>query len=315
MTQQLETIPPSHQILVGTCNWADHTEFYPRGIKANEKISYYARFFPIVEVDSTFYHPASERNSALWAERTPADFLFTVKAYKELTLHDRTITEPSSETFKRFASALQPLADAGKLVALHFQFPPWFSNTPKHADYLRRVRQELPDAPIVIEFRHKSWANTGDVTRRSLDLLRRQDFAFTMVDAPQVGTATFPPVSGVTNPKLALLRFHGRNTHMWYAKVEKTQDRFNYLYSPAEVTEWVAPVEKVAQTAEKTIILFNNNARNYAVRNAKDMIEALHLPIAPALEAWQPPAPNEDAPDMRLLDRPAAQPALEGFAA
>ena len=43
------------KILVGTCNWSDFEHFYPRGLKPNERLGYYARYFPLVEVDSTFY--------------------------------------------------------------------------------------------------------------------------------------------------------------------------------------------------------------------------------------------------------------------
>src|SRR5690242_3634805 len=75
------------RILVGTCNWADHTGFYPSGLKPRDRLAYYAERFPVVEVDSSFYRVLPARNYALWAEHTPPGFVFNVKAYRELTRH------------------------------------------------------------------------------------------------------------------------------------------------------------------------------------------------------------------------------------
>ena len=87
------------KILIGTCSWTDETlvkdgGFYPPEAKSAEaRLKYYATQFPIVEVDSTYYFPPSERNSVSWIERTPADFTFNVKAYSLLTGHP---TRPDS---------------------------------------------------------------------------------------------------------------------------------------------------------------------------------------------------------------------------
>ena len=83
----------SARILVGSCSWTDPTlissgRFYPPGVSsAEDRLRYYARQFPIVEVDSTYYAPPSARNSELWAARTPDGFVFNVKAYALLTGH------------------------------------------------------------------------------------------------------------------------------------------------------------------------------------------------------------------------------------
>jgi uncharacterized protein YecE (DUF72 family) len=77
------------QIYVGTCSWSDHEGFYPPVVPQNEQIRYYAKHFPIVEVNSTFYRLTPERNYRLWAERTPKGFLFNVKPFKQITWHDR----------------------------------------------------------------------------------------------------------------------------------------------------------------------------------------------------------------------------------
>src|SRR5690606_15454459 len=120
------------RIRVGTCAWSDHEEYYPPGLPARERLSYYAQHFSLVEVDSTFYRLQPARWFESWAERTPPDFRFNVKAYGAITRHHREPRpgeEDLVEVFRRFDASVQPLREAGKLGALHFQFPPWFTCT------------------------------------------------------------------------------------------------------------------------------------------------------------------------------------------
>src|SRR5690349_11547216 len=85
-------------ILVGACSWTDPAlvrgGWYPAGYRdAEGRLRYYATRLPVVEVDSTYYALPSERNSRLWAERTPDGFVFDVKAFATLTGHPaRTAT-------------------------------------------------------------------------------------------------------------------------------------------------------------------------------------------------------------------------------
>ena len=81
------------RILVGTCSWTERSlvtsgRFYPPEVKSpDERLRSYAQQFPIVEVDSTYYGLPSERNTGLWVERTPEEFIFDVKAFRLLTGH------------------------------------------------------------------------------------------------------------------------------------------------------------------------------------------------------------------------------------
>lgn len=277
-------------ILVGTCNWSDHLGFYPSGVKPAERLAYYARFFPIVEVDSTFYHLQSERNFAKWAEETPEDFVFNVKAYRALTLHDRDerggIVLPTPEIVQRFSGAVRPLRAAGKLRALHFQFPPWFVASDRHRDYLGQVREMFPDDLLSIEFRHQSWLLPPE-RARTFGLLRDFGMVYTIVDEPQGETNSVPPLVAVTNPALAIVRFHGRNRETWNKPGMKgSQERFNYRYTTDELTGWLPNVHAIADEAEAVHLLFNNNAGNYAVVNGlemRDLLGQAHLPLDQAI--------------------------------
>ena len=90
------------EILVGTCNWADHKDFYPaeleRGRGQRKKLDYYARFFPIVEIDTSFYGIPRPEVVEGWVARTPPHFTFNIKAFRSLTQHEREAGTPRPPT-------------------------------------------------------------------------------------------------------------------------------------------------------------------------------------------------------------------------
>jgi uncharacterized protein YecE (DUF72 family) len=318
-------------ILVGTSNWADHHPFYPpeleKGRRQRDKLTFYARYFPIVEIDTTFYGIPKPQVVDAWLGRTPADFRFNVKAYKALTRHERengVPRPPTAQEEQEFLLALQPLRQAGRLVAVHYQFPPWFTNTPEHRDAVAEARERHPDDIVAIEFRHRSWFD-GEAWPQTEDLLRELDAVYVGVDAPQIGSATAPPVLAVTSSKLCIARFHGRNWKTWYIKNAKTTaDRFDYLYPPPQLQEWVPAIQAAAAAGVPVHALMNNNRGNYAVVNAFDMGALLGLrlprPPGPILETlrardgrlpdWvvnapEPPPFEPDPPRPRPSRKPA----------
>jgi uncharacterized protein YecE (DUF72 family) len=275
------------KILVGTCNWADHDPFYPKGMKPVERLGFYSKFFPIVEIDSTFYGLMPDKTFKAWVERTPDDFTFNVKAYRTLTRHDAKFTpgkvhddkdpglDPADDDFKTFNASLQPMRESGKLRAVLFQFPPWMKASPRNHDYLATIREYMKDDLVAVEFRHRSWLD-GEERERTFEVLRNLGFVYTAVDQPQIGSGSIPPVYAVTNPMLAIVRFHGRNYKTWYVRDAKSsRERFDYLYKPEELEEWLGPTRQMAVESEEIHLLMNNNAQNYAVLNARDMMRLL----------------------------------------
>src|SRR5258706_14859013 len=84
------------QVRVGTASWTDRTliesGWYPPEANNPEKrLRYYARQFPLVEVDATYYALHAEQTARAWAERTPPDFTFNIKAFSLFTQHPTPI--------------------------------------------------------------------------------------------------------------------------------------------------------------------------------------------------------------------------------
>ena len=286
------------KIRVGTASWTDPTllgaGWYPKGAdSAEERLKFYATQFPLVEVDSTYYFPPSEKNSELWVERTPPDFTFNIKAYSLLTQHptraeslykdiDRpadkkrlyvTDLEPKAvdEVWDRFLSALDPLHKAGKLGALLFQFPHWFPIGRKNRDYIRECARRASPMPICVEFRNPTWM-TEENRGETLDFLEGNGLPYVCVDMPQGFRSSVPPVVAAT-ADLAVIRFHGHNDAEWESG--DVHKRFKYLYSEKELKEWTPKVKELGESAKQTYALMNNCFADYAQRNAKELAALL----------------------------------------
>lgn len=263
------------RVLVGTAAWSDHEHFYPPGVRGTDRITYYARHFPVVEVNASYYHLLPARNYALWAEKTPDEFTFNVKALGQLTGHVRD--EPATpETFDAFRASYEPLRDAAKLGAVLFQFPPWFDNTEKNRQQIAWCAEMMADDPLLVEFRNNTWLGE-DSREDTLAFLKTLRLSYVTVDAPQVGTGAAQLVPAVTTPRLAYLRMHGRNTETWNKRVKTTGERFNYLYNDEELHELAAIARQLAENALEVHVIFNNNMADYAVSNARDMMSILGL--------------------------------------
>jgi uncharacterized protein YecE (DUF72 family) len=286
-------------ILIGTASWTDKSllksGWYPKGAdSAEERLRYYSTQFPLVEVDSTYYFPPSEKNSELWANRTPEDFTFNIKAfslltqhptkteaiYKDLEVPDKRNVYPKDlkadvvdEVWDRFLSALQPLHAAGKVGALLFQFPPWFVIGRKNREYILECAKRSAPIPILVEFRHKSWLSERN-RAETLEFLEGHGLAYVCVDMPQGFKSSVPPVLAAT-ADLAAIRFHGHNDAEWESG--SVQRRFKYLYSDEELRRWAPKVHDLAAEAGSTHVLMNNCYRNYAQRNARELAELLKV--------------------------------------
>jgi uncharacterized protein YecE (DUF72 family) len=286
----------SSRILVGTCNWADHKDFYPPGMPAPERLAYYAGFFPIVEVDTTFYGIPKPEVGERWVQSTPDGFVFNVKAFKSLTLHERENGRPRAATDdeeRDFMALLRPVRDAGKLRAVHYQFPPWFTANPANMDYISRLPDRHPRDRLIVEFRHRTWSEAGRFDAVT-ELLEEAGMTYCVVDEPQLGSASMAPHMAVTTPDLAVLRLHGHNYKTWYKKGETSADRFDYLYREEELLEWVPRIRALADRAREVHVLFNNNRSNYAVVNGLQMGQLLDLGLpSPELVLNRVPDPEQ----------------------
>lgn len=291
-------------IFIGTSSFADPLMakyFYPANLPPAEKISYYAAHFNTVEVDSSFYALPSERNSVLFASRTPPGFIFHFKAFGLMTGHPvevkrlgRTLRSylPADfsgevvrkaderlleQAFRMFWSALQPLKRANKLGYVLLQYPPWFKKSDENIEFIKKARELLPDAGLAVEFRNGTWLLDGE-REDTLAFLKELGMVYVIVDEPQVGVyGSVPPVVAVTAGD-SYIRFHGRNRENWLKKGITARERFKYLYSDEELEPWSSTVRQLSSEVNRVYVLFNNCFAYYALKNARrfaDMLDVL----------------------------------------
>ena len=285
-------------ILVGTASWTDKTllesGWYPASADTPQaRLEFYAGQFPLVEVDSTYYAPPSERTTALWAQRTPPGFTFNIKAFSLLTGHP---TKPSAlpkdlrpeeagknlypkdlpaqayeDVWSRFLSALDPLVETGKLGVILFQFPPWFTIRRSNKQYVQEVAKRCSPLRVAVEFRHESWFDGEDNTEETLEFLRRNNLPYVAVDMPQGHKSSIPPVLAAT-ADLAVVRFHG-HSEKWTSK--DIYEKFGYRYSTKELEGWAPKLLDLASQASQVNVLMNNCYSDYAQRNAAELQDML----------------------------------------
>jgi uncharacterized protein YecE (DUF72 family) len=279
------------EIRIGISSWGGLPGFYPSNIKSAEKLAWFARFFSVVEVNVSFYRLVPPHTYVNWAELTPTDFMFDVKAFQELT-HFRD--PPPDETFAAFRDSYAPLREMNRLGGVLFQFPPRFANSPVSRAYLQRVAREMAGDVAIVEFRNHSWL-APDAAESTFRLLEEAGLAYAVADEPQIPADTVPPIPAVTNPALAYIRLHGRNAETWY-RGGGGGTRYDYDYSDDELAEWAAIATDLARQASQVHIMFNNNARGAGTRNAQELGQLLGIAPqdTPDLPPVQPPLFSDD---------------------
>ena len=98
--------------------------------------------------------------------------------------------------------------------------------------------------------------------------MRARGLEFVSVDEPPL-SGLLPPTPVVTGEVL-YVRFHGRNTERWWSG---GNERYDYRYSKAELTEWLLKIKKTREKVKTTFLFFNNCHLGQAVDNARMMAD------------------------------------------
>jgi len=240
-----------------------------------DELAYYAEHFDTVEINSTFYGQPRPAIARSWADRTPPGFEFSLKLYRALTHADKPgVPALDADGIDEYRQGIEPLADAGKLGALLAQFPPSFKQTTESQDYLNALLQRLRDYPVAVELRHRSWS---DDFGRTLTLLNAHNAALTQIDEPKfklsIRQNQLPNITG-----FYYMRLHGRNAAQWWTH-DKSEDRYNYLYSASELTPFSETASAARQLVKKVYVYFNNHFASKAVANAVMIKKQLGEPV------------------------------------
>jgi uncharacterized protein YecE (DUF72 family) len=271
------------QIRIGTAGWAYKdwdSVFYPPGMQRRKQhaLEFLAQCFDVVEINTSFYGHIKPELAKLWARKVAVNpkFVFTAKLHRSFTHSPIAVMEPTSaatikpndEDERLAREGLDALAATGKLGALLIQFPVSFKNTSLNREYLESLLRQFIEFPRVVEVRHESWNNP-----ETLSYFTERNVAFCNIDQPLIGRS-LEATEHVTSP-VGYVRLHGRNYDQWF-EAEKGEDRYNYLYSEAELAGWKEKIERIAHKAEVTYVVANNHFEAKAGVNALQLKHLLN---------------------------------------
>ena len=209
--------------------------FYPEDLPTKNWFNFYCRHFNTYEMNGTFYKFPTLRIMENWYKKVPDNFLFSVKAPKEIT-HIKKFVD-CKERLTEFYN----ICDDGleeKLGCILFQFPPSFDYTEERLQNI--IRSLDKSFKNVVEFRHKSWWN-----QEVWDVFEQNKITFCSVSYPGL------PEDILTSFPLTYVRLHG-NKKLFYSS-----------YSSEELEHIKKQLEH-----KSGFIYFNNTASEAGILNA-----------------------------------------------
>lgn len=248
-------------------DWREH--FYPAKLAQSAMLEFYARVFQTVEINSTFYRTPTPTMMERIAKKVPGDFVFTVKLPQDITHRG----DPPPTAFAEFRRGVAPVRERGMLGCILAQYPWSFRPSSLAEDRLRRLAAEFTELQVVVEFRNHHWARD-----ETYELLRSLGLGFCCVDEPQL-EGLMPPQSVATSG-IGYVRFHGRNAAKWW-RHEHAYERYDYLYSEAELREWLPRIGELIDATQELYLFFNNHYEGQAAQNARQLAQLLGLASPP----------------------------------
>ncbi len=288
-------MPGNIKIGVAGFSYKDWTGIvYPSSLKAVQRLEYLAQYLDLVEINTSFYGPIKPATGREWcraAVRANPGFVFTAKLYRAFTHSPIAVMEPTSAKAIRFTekdvtetkAGLDSIAEEGKLGAVLVQFPISFKLTDENRAYVQELGQRFREYPLVLEVRHASW-NEPEV----LKWLAELHMGLCNIDQPLLGRAIRPGAAATA--ETGYIRLHGRNYKQWFAETN-VRDRYDYLYSEKELTQWKERVKEVSTKTETTFVVANNHNFGKAAVNALElraMLDAAKVKVPPTLGQQYP---------------------------
>jgi uncharacterized protein YecE (DUF72 family) len=267
------------EIRVGISGWSYagwRGDFYPRGLRQRDELSYAAERMGSIEINGSFYSLQRPSSYQAWRDATPPDFVLAVKGGRFIT-HLKRLRDVEAPLANFFASGV--LALEHKLGPVLWQLPEslpydrglmrdFYALLPRttkeasalaerHDDRLAddRVWTEYDaDRPVrhVLEFRHRSFC-----TDEAFDQMRAHEIGAVVADSPR----RWPEADVVT-------------TDVVYARLHGHTELYTSGYSPASLEHWAQRCREWARQAD-VYVYFDNDARGRAPWDAMALLSRL----------------------------------------
>ena len=246
---------PAPPLLVGCAGWSlgskDASAFPCEGTHLER----YAKVFPCVEINSSFYRPHQQKTYLRWAESVPEAFRFSVKMPRTIT-HELRLRKCETP-LRAFLDEVGALGS--KLGCILIQLPPSLELDVRSARAFFSLLRRYTQVPVACEPRHASW-----FTAKGASVLREADVSCVWADPSPV-----PGVEPHDDPKLLYIRLHG-SPRIYYS-----------AYDDAFIESVAARMRKAKDAGEIVWCIFDNTARGAAVPNALTLMHRLSVSARP----------------------------------
>lgn len=241
----------SGRVYVGTSGWSydGWADGFYEGVPRTRRLEHCAERFTGLEANGTFYRLQSEKTLKNWAERTPADFVFTAKGHRYVT-HNKNLID-ADQTVVNSRDNMRPLGK--KLAVVVWQLPERFSlNLERLQDFARTLSRRWTAVRHTIEFRHTSWFND-----EVAEVMAAHNLAVCQSDASQ-----WPMWDAVTSD-LVYVRLHGHTRT--YAS----------SYSRMHLDKWAQKIRRWRDEGHDVHVYFDNDAEGAAPYDALKLMDRL----------------------------------------
>jgi uncharacterized protein YecE (DUF72 family) len=225
--------------------------FYPRTLLQKGWLEFYSQFFDTVELNVTFYRLPNRKTFEDWYQRTPGDFLFSIKGSRFIT-HIKRLRD-CQEPLEAFFDHAQGLSE--KLNVILWQLPPTFKlNLGRLGEFCSLLGDISSANPLrqAFEFRHESW-----FCSEVYGLLEEHNFSLCLAHS-----SVLPHVERTT-ADFVYIRFHGG------------ESLYGSDYSEGELRDWSKRIGGWLKEGLDVYSYFNNDAFGFAVKNASALRELL----------------------------------------
>lgn len=235
---------------IGTSGWSyDHWKeiFYPKGLKSNQWLPHYAKYFNTVELNMSFYRFPFPNMIKGWKNKLPEGFKMTFKANRNIT--HRKVFKDVEDNLRKFYDMTENFGENTGCIL--FQTPPSFK---LNDDNFNRIKEFLPrlekDKCNVMEFRDTSWWS-----KEVLELLKEYNVAFTSVSGLNM------PEDVMISADFAYFRFHGPG------------EAYASEYSEDQLQQWAGKIKKAIEQYDlkEVYCYFNNDFYGFAIKNAQSL--------------------------------------------
>ena len=253
------------ELYIGPAGWSypdwDGVVYPKRKPGHFDFLEYIASYFNLIEINNNFYRIPAPSMCASWARRVDhhPGFQFTVKLFRGFTHGSAPASEQDVTAFKQ---AIEPLQSHGRLSAVLIQFPWSFRFSPSNVRYIAGLVEWLKPYRSAVEVRHGGWGSD-----EALGFFKDRGISMCGIDQPLIGRS-LPPSRSVSNGAGAYFRLHGRNKAEWFKPGTNRDQRYDYLYTKEELSEWVERVKEVGANVNRIHVVLNNHFRGQAVANA-----------------------------------------------